>query len=51
VEWFGTEYREFSVPRNSRNSVNSVGTNNLFDLFRLPPNKFFVGNSQPYFGI
>ncbi len=35
----------FSVPRNNRNSV---GNNHLFRLFRLPRNKFFVGNSQPY---
>jgi len=34
----------FSVPRNNRNSV---GNNHLFRLFRLPRNKFFVGNSQP----
>ncbi len=36
---------EFSVPRNSRNSV---GNKHLFRLFRLPRNYFFVGNSQPY---
>jgi hypothetical protein len=35
----------FSVPRNNRNSV---GNNHLFRLFRLPRNKFFAGNSQPY---
>ncbi len=45
-----TEFRAFSssnifsVPRNSRNSV---GTNDLFNLFRLPLNYFFVGNSNP----
>ncbi len=37
-------FRQFSVPRNSRNSV---GTNDLFHLFRLPLNYFFVGISQP----
>ncbi len=36
---FGTELREFSVPRNSRNSA---GTNQLFRLFRLPRNDFFL---------
>jgi len=40
-EWFRTEFREFPVPRNSRNSA---GTNQLFRLFRLPRNNFFVGN-------
>jgi hypothetical protein len=35
---FGTEFREFSVPRNSRNSA---GTNQLFRLFYLPRNNFF----------
>ncbi len=35
AERFGTEVREFSVPRNSRNSA---GTNQLFSLFRLPLN-------------
>jgi hypothetical protein len=43
-EWFGTEFREFSVPRNSRNSV---GINHLVRLFRLPRNNYFVGNCQP----
>jgi hypothetical protein len=43
-ERFGTEFREFSVPRNSRNSA---GTNQLFRLFRLPRNNFFGGNCQP----
>ncbi len=38
AECFGTEFREFSVPRNSRNSA---GTNQLFRLFRLPRNNFF----------
>jgi hypothetical protein len=33
AEGFGTEFREFSVPQNSRNSV---GINHLFRLFRLP---------------
>jgi hypothetical protein len=46
VEVFGTEFQKLSVPRNSRNSV---GNNHLFRLFRLPPNYFFVGNSQPYY--
>jgi hypothetical protein len=45
AERFGTEFREFSVPRNSRNSA---GINQLFRLFRLPRNNFFVGNCQPY---
>jgi hypothetical protein len=44
VERFGTEFREFSVPWNSRNSA---GTNQLFRLFRLPRNNFIVGNCQP----
>jgi hypothetical protein len=44
AERFGTEFREFSVPRNSRNSA---GTNLLFHLFRLPRNNFFVRNCQP----
>ncbi len=44
AEQFGTEFREFSVPRNSRNSD---GTNQFFRLFRLPRNNFFVGNCQP----
>jgi hypothetical protein len=42
---FGTEFREFSVPRNSRNPA---GTNQLFLLFCLRLKKFFVGNCQPY---
>ncbi len=41
AEGFGTEFREVSVPRNSRNSVGND------HLFRLPRNYFFVGNSQP----
>ncbi len=45
AEGFGTEFREVSVPRNSRNFV---GKDRLFRLFRLPRNYFFVGNSQPY---
>jgi hypothetical protein len=44
TEGFGTEFREFSVPRNSRNSV---GNNHLFHLFRLPLNYFFVGIPYP----
>jgi hypothetical protein len=36
--------QEFSVLRNSRNSA---GTNQLFRLFSLPRNNFFVGNCQP----
>ncbi len=43
-EWFGTEFREFSV---LRNSLNSAGTNQLFRPLRLPRNNFFVGNCQP----
>ncbi len=46
AEGFGTEFREFSVPQNS---WNSIGSNQLFRQFRLPWNNFFVGNSQPYF--
>jgi hypothetical protein len=46
VEGFGTEFEKLSVPRNSRNFF---GNNHLFRLFRLPPNYFFVGNSQPYY--
>jgi hypothetical protein len=45
AERFGTEFREFYVSRNGRNSA---GTNQLFRLFRLPRNTFFVGNCQPY---
>ena len=45
AERFGTELREFSVPRNSRNSA---GINQMSCLFRLPRNNFFVGNCQPY---
>jgi hypothetical protein len=48
AEGFGTEFREVSVPRNTRNSV---GNPPLFRLFRLPRNYFFVGNSQPYLGL
>jgi hypothetical protein len=44
-ERFGTEFREFSVPRNSRNSA---GTNQMFRPFRLPRNNFLVGNCQPF---
>ncbi len=38
------------IPRGSvpRNSWNSVGKKQLFRLFCLPRNYFFVGNSQPY---
>jgi hypothetical protein len=42
---FGTEFRDFCVPRKRRNSV---GINQFFRLFRLPRNNFFVGNCQPY---
>ncbi len=35
AEGFGTEFQEFSVPRNNRNSV---GNNHLSRLFRLPRN-------------
>jgi hypothetical protein len=45
---FGTEFRDFCIPRNSRNSV---GINQLFRLFRLPRNNFFVGNCQPYYTV
>jgi hypothetical protein len=40
-----SEFREFSVPQNSRNSAK---TNQLFRLFRLQRINFFVGNCQPY---
>ncbi len=45
-EWCGTEFREFSFPRNSRNSA---GTNQLFRLFRLPRNNFLseIVNTSP----
>jgi hypothetical protein len=42
---FGTEFRDFCVPGKRRNSVR---INQLFRLFRLPRNNFFVGNCQPY---
>ena len=42
-ERFRTEFREFFVPRKSRNSA---GTNQLFRLFRLPRNNFFVGKKK-----
>jgi hypothetical protein len=44
AERFGTEFQEFSVPWNSRNSTRTI---QLFRLFRLPRNKFYVGNCQP----
>jgi hypothetical protein len=44
VERFGTEFREFSVPRNSRNSA---GTNQLFRLFRLPRTNFLSEIANP----
>jgi len=44
AEWFGTEFRGISVQRKSRNSF---GINQLFRLFRLPRDNFFVGNCQP----
>jgi hypothetical protein len=44
AKWFGMEFREFSVPWNSQISVR---TNNLFDLFRLPPNYFFSEIPSP----
>ncbi len=46
TEWYGTEFREFSVLRNSQNSARVY---QLFRLFRLSRNNFFVGNCQPYF--
>ncbi len=45
AERFGTEFKEFSFARNSRNSAR---TNQLFRLFHLPRHNFFVGNCQPY---
>ncbi len=42
AEWFGTEFWEISVPRNSRNSIGTK--NHLFRLFRLRRNNFFDGN-------
>ncbi len=44
AEGFGTEFREFSVPWNSRNSV---GNNHLFRLFRLPRNYFLSEIPNP----
>ncbi len=44
AEGFGTEFREVSVPRNSRNSV---GNNHLFRLFRLPRNYFLSEIPNP----
>ncbi len=41
---FGTKFREFSVPRNSRNSV---GTNYLISLFRRPRNYFLSQIPNP----
>jgi hypothetical protein len=38
-EWLGTEFRAFSVPRNSRNSD---GTNQNFYLFRVLRSNFFL---------
>ncbi len=46
VKGFPTVFREFSVPRNSRNFV---GNNHMFRLFRLSRNYLFVENSQPYY--
>jgi hypothetical protein len=43
AEGFGTEFREVSVPRNSRNSV---GNNHLFRLFRLPSNLSEIPNPK-----
>ncbi len=48
AERFGTEFREFSVPRNRQNSAGRNQLFRLFRLFRLPQNNFFVGNCQPY---
>jgi hypothetical protein len=44
AEWFGMEFREISVPRNSGNSA---GTNQWCCLLRLPRNNYFVRNLQP----
>ncbi len=44
TEEFGTEFRELSVPRNSRNSA---GNNHLFRLFRLPRNYFLSDIPNP----
>ncbi len=43
-KWFGTEFREFSVPRNRQNSVR---TNHLFLLSRLSQNYFSSEISNP----
>jgi hypothetical protein len=48
AEWFGTEFQEFSV---LWNSWNSARTSQLFCLFHLSRNKFFVGNCQSYLPI
>jgi hypothetical protein len=44
TEWFGTELRGFSIPRNSRNSA---GTNEWFHLFRLRRNNFLSEIANP----
>jgi len=44
VEGFGTEFREDSVPRNSRNSVWNPP---LFRLLHLPPNYFMLEIPNP----
>jgi hypothetical protein len=48
VEWFGTKFREFSVPRNSRNST---GTNQLFHLLHLPQSKFLSKIADPSYTV
>jgi hypothetical protein len=47
AEWFGTEFRDFSVPWNSRNSA---GTNQFLRLFRLPRNNFLLETANPTSG-
>ncbi len=44
AEWLGTEFREFSV---QRNTLNSARTNQLFRLFRLPQNNFLSEIPNP----
>jgi hypothetical protein len=44
LEWLGTEFRAFSVPRNRRNSD---GLNQNLGLFRLPRKKIFLRKWQP----
>jgi hypothetical protein len=46
AEWFRTDSESLLLL-----TACSSGTNQFFRLFRLPQNKFFVGNCQPYPGV